>query len=147
MVQFTSYWRRVLCETRLIFPRINGPNESLSFWVIIGSSSINEGDGYANVIYSCRKWVRPASNFIALIPSRSVSQMLANFSGLNSNRLYRSPEKQSRWLESTSSIKCEIRHFYVLVALWLQRNAQKALCTCKVVALILIAGDKRSPQS
>ena len=28
MVQFASYLRRVLCKTRLIFPRINGPNES-----------------------------------------------------------------------------------------------------------------------
>ena len=26
MVQFASYLRRVLCETRLIFPCINGPN-------------------------------------------------------------------------------------------------------------------------
>ena len=25
MVQFVSYLRRVLCKTRLIFPRINGP--------------------------------------------------------------------------------------------------------------------------
>ena len=25
MVQFTSYLRRALCKTRLIFPRINGP--------------------------------------------------------------------------------------------------------------------------
>ena len=24
--QFASYLRRVLCKTRLIFPRINGPN-------------------------------------------------------------------------------------------------------------------------
>ena len=28
MVQFTSYLRRVLCKTRLIFPRINGPSVS-----------------------------------------------------------------------------------------------------------------------
>ena len=27
MVQFASYLRRVLCKTRLIFSRINGPNE------------------------------------------------------------------------------------------------------------------------
>ena len=27
MVQFASYLRRVLCKKRLIFPRINGPNE------------------------------------------------------------------------------------------------------------------------
>ena len=26
MVQFASYLRRVLCKTRLIFPRINDPN-------------------------------------------------------------------------------------------------------------------------
>ena len=29
MVQFASYLRRVLSKTRLIFPRINGPNVSL----------------------------------------------------------------------------------------------------------------------
>ena len=29
MVQFASYLRRVLCKTRLIFPRINGPIVSL----------------------------------------------------------------------------------------------------------------------
>ena len=29
MVQFASYLRRVLCKTRLIFPRINGPIEHL----------------------------------------------------------------------------------------------------------------------
>ena len=28
MVQFASYLRRVLCKTRLIFLRINGPNDS-----------------------------------------------------------------------------------------------------------------------
>ena len=28
MVQFASYLRRVLCKTRLIFPRINGPSVS-----------------------------------------------------------------------------------------------------------------------
>ena len=29
MVQFASYLRRILCKTRLIFPRINGPNVCL----------------------------------------------------------------------------------------------------------------------
>ena len=28
MVQLASYLRRVLCKTRLIFPRINGPNDN-----------------------------------------------------------------------------------------------------------------------
>ena len=32
MVQFASYLRCVLCKTRLIFPRINGPNIILSFY-------------------------------------------------------------------------------------------------------------------
>ena len=30
MVQFASYLRRVLCKTRLIFPRINGPTDSIA---------------------------------------------------------------------------------------------------------------------
>ena len=30
MVQFASYLRRVLCKTRLIFSRINGPNMSVN---------------------------------------------------------------------------------------------------------------------
>ena len=29
MTQFTSYLRRVLCKTLLIFPRINGPSDSV----------------------------------------------------------------------------------------------------------------------
>ena len=28
--KFASYLRRVLCKTRLIFPRINGPNDRVS---------------------------------------------------------------------------------------------------------------------
>ena len=32
MVQFASYLRRVLCETRLIFSRINGPNVIYFSW-------------------------------------------------------------------------------------------------------------------
>ena len=36
MVQFASYLRRALCKTRLIFPRINGPN-------IFGSGTVSFG--------------------------------------------------------------------------------------------------------
>ena len=32
MVQLASYLRRVLCKTRLIFPRINGPNVEFSLY-------------------------------------------------------------------------------------------------------------------
>ena len=38
MVQFASYSRRVLCKTRLIFPRINGPNMVLS-----GNTEVRKG--------------------------------------------------------------------------------------------------------
>ena len=31
MVRFASYLRRVLCNTRLIFPRINGPIDPFRF--------------------------------------------------------------------------------------------------------------------
>ena len=31
---------------------------------------------------SLKKWIRAASNFIALIPSRLIRQMLANFGGV-----------------------------------------------------------------
>ena len=33
MVQFASYLRRVLCKTRLIFPRLNGPNVLLGNYI------------------------------------------------------------------------------------------------------------------
>ena len=46
---------------------------------------------------SLKKWIRAASNFIALIPSRSIRQMLTFFVlELNSKRLYRSSGKKKR---------------------------------------------------
>ena len=33
--KFVSYLRRVLCKTRLIFPRINGPNASFKFIIVL----------------------------------------------------------------------------------------------------------------
>ena len=51
------------------------------------------------------------------------------FVELNSKRLYRSPEKEekSRCLVFTSSTKREIRHFYVVLAQWRQRNVHKSV--------------------
>ena len=40
--KFTSYLRRVLCKTRLIFPRINGPNVSFPF---VANTPIPEKNG------------------------------------------------------------------------------------------------------
>ena len=64
------------------------------------------------------KSVFHASDFIRLIPSRSIHQMLPIFSGvICCERLYQSSrkEKQSRFLVFTFSTKCEIRHFHVVV--------------------------------
>ena len=71
-----------------------------------------------------------ASNFIGLIPSCSVHQMLPIFSGvICCERLYQSwrKEKQSRCLVFSFSTKCEIRHFQVVVMYWRQRNVQKSV--------------------
>ena len=58
-----------------------------------------------------------SANFIALIPSRSIRQMLANFEELNSKGLYQSlgKEKESCCLVFPSLTKREIRHFHVVV--------------------------------
>ena len=52
MVQFASYLRHVLCKTRLIFPRINGPivptlQQSVALKIVVGNrlvtSPLREG--------------------------------------------------------------------------------------------------------
>ena len=45
---------------------------------MIGSLSNYDGDYYENV--RLQKWIRAASNFITLILSRSIRQLLANLS-------------------------------------------------------------------
>ena len=57
--------------------------------------------------------MRAASNFIALILSRLIRQMLAFFLELNSKELYQSSEKEkeSCCLVFPSSTKREMRHF------------------------------------
>ena len=59
--------------------------------------------------------MRAASNFIALILSRLIRQMLAIFLEVNSKELYQSSEKEkeSCCLVFPSSTKREIRHFCI----------------------------------
>ena len=73
---------------------------------------------------SLKKWSHVTSNFTAIIPSRSIRQMLAIFSGIESNRHYRSSGKgkEIRCLEFTFSIKSEITHIHDVVVQWQQRN-------------------------
>ena len=79
---------------------------------------------------SLKKWICVVSNFIALIPSRLIRQMLANYLELNSKGLCPQcpgKEKESCCLEFTSSTKREIRHFHVVVVQWRLRNVQKSV--------------------
>ena len=76
---------------------------------------------------NAEKGIRAASNFIALIPSRSIRQMLAIFLELNSEGLHQSSgkEKESCCLVFPSSSKREISHFHVVFVQRRQRNVQK----------------------
>ena len=48
----------------------------------LGSLSNNDGNNYENFTWFSKNWIRAGSNFIALISSRSICLMLANFSGV-----------------------------------------------------------------
>ena len=79
---------------------------------------------------SIKKWIRAASNFIALNPFRLICQMLQNFLELNSNLgLYQSSGKgkESCCLLFPSSTKREIRHFHFVVVQRRLRNVQKSV--------------------
>ena len=61
-----------------------------------------------------KKWIRAASNFIGLILSRSIRQMLVIFSGVEFFKTVLKFRKRKRKsLSFTSSTKHEIRHFHV----------------------------------
>ena len=72
--------------------------------------SNDDGDVYENVVCA-------ASNFIALIPSRLLSQMLVNFFGDGFQRTLSKfkKEKETCCFVFPSSTKREIRHFHVVV--------------------------------
>ena len=66
---------------------------------------------------SLEKWIRAASNFIALTSSLLIRQMLANVLELNSKGLYQSSGKgkQDGCFVLPSSTKREIRRFHIVV--------------------------------
>ena len=78
---------------------------------------------------SLKKWICVASNYVALIPSRLILRMLANFFEADSKGLYQSSakEKESCCLVVPSSTNREIGQFHVLVVQWRQRNVQNSL--------------------
>ena len=70
-----------------------------------------------------------ALNFITLILSRLIRQILVNFFGVDFKGLHQrsGEEKGSRCLVFPSSTKREIGHFHVVVAQRRQRNVQKSV--------------------
>ena len=77
---------------------------------------------------SLKKWISAASNFIALIPSCSIRQMLSFFLELNSKGLYKSSGKDTYLLSCVPVLdKTEIRHFHVVVVERRLRNVQKSV--------------------
>ena len=76
-----------------------------------------------------KKWIRAASNFIALVPSRLIRQMLAFFLEVNFKGLYQSSrkEKDSCRLVFPFSKKREMRHFNVVSVQRRLRNVQKSV--------------------
>ena len=89
--------------------------------------SKHDGDGYLKTSLK-KPWIAATSNFIALISTRSIRQILTNFSGVKSKRLQSSgKEEKSRCFVFTASSKREIRHFHVVVLQRRQRNVQKSV--------------------
>ena len=84
---------------------------------IQGSFSNNDGDGYENVSKNC---VRATSTLMALIPSRSIRQVMANFSEVELQRTvhvstFRKRKKRVVVVRSLFPTKGEIRQCLVVV--------------------------------
>ena len=77
-----------------------------------------------------KKWIRSTSNFIALIPTRTIRQMLVIFSGAEFKKTvweFRKRKRKSLLSSFTSFTKREIRHFHVVVVQRRQRNVQTSV--------------------
>ena len=91
---------------------------------LLESLSNSDGDGYENISKKS-EIVLSASNFITLIRSHSVRQMLAIVIKQISGK-----EKESRCLVFASSTKREIRYFHVIVVQWRQGKVQTSQQSC-----------------
>ena len=77
-------------------------------------------------LFIYKKWIRSASNFFALIPSRLIRQTLVTFVGVEFESTVSKLGKRKRKLLSCVP-------FHVVVVQRRLRNVQKAWWTCKVV--------------
>ena len=105
MVQFASYLRRVLCRTRLIFPRINGPIVSFSymFWTDWGTEPKVEraemdGSNRQVIIQQNIQWPNGLTldyknKKIFWTDARLRYIAKANYDGSNREKIFKSPEQ------------------------------------------------------
>ena len=101
---------------------------------------------------SFQKWGRAVSNFIALILSHSVRQILAIFSAVEFWDCIKVQKKKKKAVAVfTSFTKREIRHFHVVVVQWRQRNVQKnvthAQSCCFAILSAFMSFSLTSPSS
>ena len=85
--------------------------------------SATEKEGYEKV--TLKKWLRIASNFIALFPSRLICQLLAIFFFCSWIIKLRVSQSRKRKRKFSSPRKREIRDNHVVVMQWRQRNVQQ----------------------
>ena len=106
---------------------------------LLGSLCNNDGEVQLRKRHFSKKWIRATSNFIVLIPTRSIRQMLANFAVED---CIKAQEKKKKSMSSfTSAKKREIRRFHVVVVQRQQRNVQKSvmhLQSCWFANLLLL---------
>ena len=105
MVQFASYLRRVLCRTRLIFPRINGPIVSFSymFWTDWGTEPKVEraemdGSNRQVIIQQNIQWPNGLTldynnQKLFWTDARLRYIAMSNYDGSNREKIFRSPDQ------------------------------------------------------
>ena len=122
-----SIWPRSTCE----------PVRRLGFWEqILGSLSRNDGDGYENVSLKVKS--RCFKNVIALIPSRSIRQMLAIFVWIWILKIFiKVQEKKTKVVVVCSRPPQNVK-FGIFTSLSCSDGKEMykiVWCTCKVVVL------------
>ena len=93
---------------------------------LLGSLCNNDGEVQLRKRHFSKKWIRATSNFIVLIPTRSIRQMLANFAVEDCIKAQEKKKKVDVFIHVREK-KREIRHFHVLVVQRQQRNVQKSV--------------------
>ena len=92
---------------------------------LLWNSCNNDGEVQLRKRHFSKKRIRATSNFIVLIPTRSIRQILAN---LAVKDCIKDQEKKKKAMSPfTSAKKREIRHFHVVVVQRQQRNVQKSV--------------------